>query len=98
MSWEHWPTLRMQVLQREDEVRRVEACDVRREATRATEMGEELAALHVLHQEVQVPLVVESAEAGPVSVVPRARKTCRLTIKGCETFARVLRSELRCST
>lgn len=55
--------LGVEVLEGEDQVGGVEAGDVGGEATGAAEVGEELASLHVLEQEVEVLLVLESAEA-----------------------------------
>lgn len=100
--------LLVQVIEDEDQVGDIEARDIGREATGTTQVREELAALHKLHEHVQVRLVLEGAEADRRPLQPRsasdlclfrrdARGTHRLTTKGWLTCARVLRSELTCS-
>ena len=94
----------VEILERKDEIRSVETSDVGRESTGASEVREELASLDVFHEKVQISFVVECTESVTIprqhSLVRAERegKTNRLTMKGCSTAARVLRSELRCST
>lgn len=61
--------LRVQILERENEVRREEARNVGREPAAAPEVREQLAALDVLEQKVQVSFVLERAEPGRVGRV-----------------------------
>lgn len=60
--------LRVQVLERQDQVRRKEPRDVRREPARPPEVREELASLDVFEEEIQVPFVLKRAETSRVPV------------------------------